>query len=85
MNADGLRMANDERDFQFAKKYNLPIRPVIQPKDGSLPDELDEAYTEDGILIHSEDFNGMDNREAITAITKHLKEIGAYLKIFLGR
>lgn len=68
--------AHDERDFQFAKKYNLPIRPVIQPKDGSLPDELDEAYTEDGILIHSEDFNGMDNREAITAITKHLQEIG---------
>ncbi|MBA4493079.1 leucine--tRNA ligase [Paenactinomyces guangxiensis] len=66
--------AHDERDFQFARKYHLPIRTVIQPAEGPLPEPLTEAYTEDGVLLNSASFNGMNNRTAIGAIAGHLAE-----------
>ena len=68
--------AHDERDFQFAKKYGLPIRRVIRPRDGELEDPLAEAYTGEGVLVDSGPFDGMDNREAIRAISEHLAEKG---------
>ncbi|MFC4076788.1 leucine--tRNA ligase [Salinithrix halophila] len=64
--------AHDERDFAFAKKYNLPIRPVIAPEGESTYTSLEEAYTDDGVLVNSGKFDGLANREAITAITEHL-------------
>ncbi|MDN4594752.1 leucine--tRNA ligase [Polycladomyces subterraneus] len=67
--------AHDERDFLFARKYDLPIRVVIRPEEG-VTDELTEAYTGEGKLVNSGDFNGLNNREAIKAIARHLEEKG---------
>lgn len=67
--------AHDERDFQFAKKHNLPIKVVIS-KDGSEVDHLDEAYTEDGILINSNNFSGLTSSEARKELTKYAEENG---------
>lgn len=66
--------AHDERDFQFAQKYELPIRIVIQPQDAPLNEPISEAFTGDGVLVSSGPFDGMKNREAIQAIAKHLNE-----------
>ncbi|MDY6820623.1 MAG: leucine--tRNA ligase [Deferribacterota bacterium] len=66
--------AHDERDFDFAKKYNLEIIQVIKPKDEEeieLP--LKEAYTGEGILINSGMFNGLDSEKAKDEIVKSLK------------
>ncbi len=60
---------HDTRDFDFAKKYNLPMKVVIQnPENPS--DCSDEAYTEEGVLINSGEFDGMKNTEAKQAITQ---------------
>ena len=65
---------HDTRDFDFAKKYNMPMKVVIQdPENPS--DCSTEAYTESGVLVNSEEFNGMKNEEAKKAITeKAVKE-----------
>jgi leucyl-tRNA synthetase len=68
--------AHDERDFQFAKKYNIPIRLVIQAKDEKKRvDEgsMEHAYTNDGILVNSDKFNGLDSEKARDEITKFLE------------
>ena len=60
---------HDTRDYDFAKKYNLPLKVVIQdPKNPS--DCKDAAYTDEGVLVNSEEFNGMKNTEAKKAITQ---------------
>ena len=60
---------HDTRDFDFAKKYNLPLKVVIQnPVNPS--DCKDAAYTEEGVLVNSNEFNGMKNTEAKEAITQ---------------
>ncbi len=66
--------AHDTRDFDFAKKYNLPVKVVIQNPQN--PDDcVNAAYTEPGILINSGEFNGMKNEDAKKAITeKSVKE-----------
>jgi leucyl-tRNA synthetase len=64
--------AHDQRDFEFAKEFNLPIRVVIKPENKEL-EELSEAYTEDGILVNSDEFNGMKNREALEKIIDWLE------------
>lgn len=66
--------AHDQRDFDFAKKYNLPIKIVIT--NGHLKEPLDAAYEDDGYLINSEDFNTISNREAISKITEYLEMNG---------
>jgi leucyl-tRNA synthetase len=69
--------AHDTRDFAFAKKYDLPIKLSIQNPEGSLVlDEMETAYTEDGICVDSGNFSGMDNREAIQAMTAAAEEKG---------
>lgn len=55
--------AHDDRDFEFAKKFDLPIVQVIA-KDGQEVPNLTEAYTEEGIMINSEEFNGMESEKA---------------------
>lgn len=68
---------HDSRDFDFAKKYNLPLKVVISPEGTELkPDELSEAYTEEGILVNSNEFNGMKNTEAKKAITQKAVDNG---------
>ena len=60
---------HDTRDFDFAKKYNLPMKVVIQdPKNPS--DCKDAAYTDPGVLVNSNEFDGMDNESAKKAITE---------------
>lgn len=70
--------AHDERDFAFAKKYDLPIRVVIEPADSEekLPEPLTEAYTVDGVLVNSGPYNGLSNRAAITKIAQDLEKDG---------
>jgi leucyl-tRNA synthetase len=54
--------AHDQRDFEFAKKYDLPIRVVIQPPGGDLdPDSMTEAYVEAGTMVNSADFDNTDS------------------------
>lgn len=60
---------HDTRDFDFAKKYNLPMKVVIEnPENPS--DCKDEAYTEPGVMVNSGEFNGMKNEDAKKAITE---------------
>lgn len=68
--------AHDQRDFEFAKEYDIPIKVVIQPFDYELnAEKMTRAYESDGVLINSKEFNGMENRTAINAITENLEEI----------
>ncbi|NOZ92581.1 MAG: leucine--tRNA ligase [Dictyoglomi bacterium] len=67
--------AHDERDYDFAKKYNLPIKVVIVPEEGEW--DFDKgAYTEPGILVNSGPFSGMKSEEAKEALTKYAEEHG---------
>ena len=69
--------AHDQRDFDFAKKYNLPIRIVIQPKDKVVnADEMTEAFAAEGIMVNSGPFNGMDNKTALSAAIDYAEEKG---------
>jgi len=67
--------AHDQRDFDFAQKYNLPIPPVISPKEG-LPDSLEQAYTGPGKLINSDGWTGLDSQEAIEQMSQDIQERG---------
>lgn len=67
--------AHDQRDFEFARKYGIPIKVVIQPKDQVLqPEAMTEAYIEDGVQVNSAQFDGLLNREAMQRITTYLAE-----------
>ncbi|NLP37377.1 MAG: leucine--tRNA ligase [Firmicutes bacterium] len=69
--------AHDERDFEFAKKYNLPIRVVISPEGTELKaEDLTEAYVEEGVLINSAHFDGMPSEQAKEEIIKYLEANG---------
>ncbi|NLJ76601.1 MAG: leucine--tRNA ligase [Peptococcaceae bacterium] len=69
--------AHDQRDFEFARKYNFPVRVVIQPAGTELnPQNMQAAYEEEGLLVNSGEFNGLPNEEAIKAITAYLEEKG---------
>jgi len=65
--------AHDQRDFEFATKYKIPIKQVIQPKDKELK-QLKEAYTEKGVLINSKQFDNLDNEEAKKVIVEELEK-----------
>lgn len=66
--------AHDERDFEFAVKYNLPIKQVIKPDNDKEWDFTRAAYTEYGTLIHSEQFNGLSSKEACDKINDYLEQ-----------
>ncbi len=69
--------AHDQRDFEFAKKYNLPIKVVINPPDYDLnADKMARAYIGSGNMVNSAQFDGMNNIDAINEITKFLQEKG---------
>lgn len=68
---------HDTRDFAFAKKYKLPLKVVISPKDKTIvADELTDAYTEEGVLVNSNEFDGMSNEKAKKAITQKAVDEG---------
>jgi leucyl-tRNA synthetase len=65
--------AHDARDFQFARKYDLPIRLVINPPDAELAaGALEEAYEEPGIMVNSGEFSGLDTAAGARAVTDFL-------------
>jgi leucyl-tRNA synthetase len=69
--------AHDQRDFEFARKYDLPIRVVIQPPEAAAElraEDLTAAYEEDGVLVNSGEFTGLDSARARQAITDWLAE-----------
>jgi leucyl-tRNA synthetase len=69
--------AHDQRDFEFAQKYDLPIVPVIRRRDDSdTPETLDAAMTDKGILFNSGEFSGLDFTQAFEAIARHLEQKG---------
>lgn len=69
--------AHDQRDYEFAKKFNLPIKLVINPKNGQAPS--DKAYEDKGVMVNSGQFNGLDSGQGIKAVIKYLieKKIGS--------
>lgn len=70
--------AHDDRDYEFATKYDIEIIPVIKPEDAAddFFEKTDEAYTEDGIMINSGEYNGMGNRECLEKIVDDLNSKG---------
>ncbi len=68
---------HDQRDFEFARKYNLALRVVIQPEGESLdPAVMNEAFTGEGIMVNSEQFDGMKSSEAKECIADYLEKKG---------
>ncbi|HEX7598216.1 MAG TPA: leucine--tRNA ligase, partial [Polyangia bacterium] len=64
--------AHDQRDFEFATKFNLPIRQVVRPLDGSTP-EAGRAFCEEGVAVNSGSLDGLSTAEAKAKITKQLE------------
>ncbi len=67
--------AHDERDFAFAKKYDIPVRVVIAPPDWQ-GGKLAEAYTESGTMVNSAQFDGTPSEQGIEAVSSYLTEKG---------
>ncbi|MCL0031884.1 leucine--tRNA ligase [Dehalococcoidia bacterium] len=67
--------AHDQRDFDFAKKYNLPIKLVVAPEENQ-GRELHEAYPDEGIMVNSGQFDGTSSKEAKTNISKYVESQG---------
>jgi leucyl-tRNA synthetase len=68
--------AHDERDFEFASKYQLPIKAVIKPENEDLVLPLSEAYVEYGITFDSNEYSGLDFEQANAAIINDLQAKG---------
>ncbi|MCK4248308.1 MAG: leucine--tRNA ligase, partial [Candidatus Omnitrophica bacterium] len=69
--------AHDQRDFEFAKKYDLPIEVVIDnPKSALKSEDMKEAYVEQGVMINSSQFNGLSNTEAMEKIADYMQKEG---------
>ena len=66
--------AHDERDYEFAKKFGLPIIPVIEPDQGAAP--TGEAYTGEGHMVNSGPYDGLPSRECLKRITADLEARG---------
>ena len=69
--------AHDQRDLDFARKYRLPVRPVVRPKDADDGFTIgDEAYTDSGVIFNSSFLNGLSVDEAKQAAIDKLVELG---------
>lgn len=66
--------AHDQRDWEFAKKYQLPIKVVIKPENNVVHDFNLSAYVGEGTLVHSGQFDGLSSTQALEAITNFLEE-----------
>ena len=73
--------AHDQRDFEFAKKYDLPIVVVIQDRENPINSQtMTQAFTDEGIMIGSGSFNGLDNKSCMDKITQWLSKSGKGIK-----
>ena len=69
--------AHDQRDFEFARQYDLDIRVVIEPKDGHLDaSQMTEAFPGEGVMVNSGDFDGTPTDSSVETVTKWLDEQG---------
>jgi len=68
--------AHDERDFQFAKKYDIEIVPVIKPEGLDNVEDLELPYTEPGVMVNSDKFNGLKDTDGLEKIIQHIEENG---------
>ena len=69
--------AHDQRDFEFARKFDLDVRPVIQPEDEQLDgDTMEDAYEGEGVMANSGPFDGVPSEEGIHKVTEYLEENG---------
>jgi leucyl-tRNA synthetase len=70
--------AHDERDYEFARKYGLPITVVVRPADGATadPGAMTAAVSNDGVLVNSGAFDGLGSEEARRAITEDARKRG---------
>ncbi|SMB92867.1 leucyl-tRNA synthetase [Thermanaeromonas toyohensis ToBE] len=69
--------AHDQRDFEFARKYGLPIKVVIQPPDQELnPSTMEQAYVDPGIMVDSGPFTGLPSEEGKDKVIAYLEERG---------
>ena len=66
--------AHDQRDFEFATKYDIPVRPVVYPADGELELPLTAAFTDYGVLKNSGQFDGLTSEQAFEAIADWLQQ-----------
>ena len=69
--------AHDQRDFEFARKYGLPIRVVISPEHESCdPESMTEAFIDEGVMVNSGRFDDMPSRDAADRITEYISGMG---------
>ncbi|HZJ56735.1 MAG TPA: leucine--tRNA ligase [Clostridia bacterium] len=67
--------AHDQRDFEFATKYDLPIIPVIKPRDEGIDIEnLNQAFEAEGVMINSGPFNGLDSNQGISKVIEYMED-----------
>lgn len=68
---------HDQRDFEFAQKYHIPIKVVINPPGGELRvEEMEQAYTEPGVMVNSGPFSGVDSTSGIEKTIEYMEEKG---------
>ncbi len=69
--------AHDQRDFEFCRKYGIPVKVVIQPPDRKLlAESMEEAYTEPGTMVNSNIFDGLFSTEGIDKLNEFVVEKG---------
>ncbi len=69
--------AHDQRDFEFAGKYGLEIVLVVKPQGKELdPATMEQAYADEGVMVNSDRFDGLPNKEAMDRIAEHLEGRG---------
>src|SRR5690606_14562731 len=71
--------SGDQRDLDFARKYGLPVVPVVMPADADADAATfaiaDEAYTDDGVMINSRFLDGMTPKEAFEEVARRLQAV----------
>jgi leucyl-tRNA synthetase len=66
--------AHDQRDFEFARKYKIPIKVVIQPGGRALdPKTMEAAFVDEGVMANSQQFNGLSNVAGIAKVAEYLE------------
>jgi len=68
--------AHDQRDFEFATKYGIPVKLVVYPVDGELAQPMEAAFVDYGVLRNSGEFDGLTSKQAFEAIAEWLQQHG---------